>query len=315
VSLFWRVFVLNAAIFVAGTLVLAFSPATVSFPVELTEAIVLVIGLTAILLINLVLVRFSFAPLQRLANLMHRIDLLKPGQRLVVTGPGEVSELGRVFNQMLERLERERRESGRRALAAQEAERKRVAQELHDEVGQALTGVLLHLSNLASRVPPEFRDEVGHAQQAARNSLEDVRRVARRLRPEALDDLGLASALTALTARFAEQTSIRVARQIDPLPVLGADTELVIYRVAQESLTNIARHSGASRVDLRLSASDDGVELRIKDDGSGLDGTAADGHGIRGMRERAMLIGAELLLESRNGGLEVILRAPLQAGE
>jgi two-component system sensor histidine kinase UhpB len=316
VSLFWRVFALNATIFVAGTLVLAFSPATVSFPVELTEAIVLVIGLTAILLINLVLVRLSFAPLQRFAHLMRRVDLLRPGHRLEVTGPGEVSELGLVFNEMLDRLEQERRESGRRALAAQEAERKRVAQELHDEVGQALTGVLLHLSNLASRVPSEFRTEVGHAQQAARSSLEDVRRVARHLRPEALDDLGLASALTALTARFAEQSNIRVRRRIDALPPLGADTELVLYRVAQESLTNIARHARASQVELQLSASDDRVELRVRDDGCGLDPTVGDGHGIRGMRERAMLIGAELTLTNRDeGGFEVVLRAPLPTGE
>jgi two-component system sensor histidine kinase UhpB len=312
-SLFWRVFVLNAVVFVAGTLVLALSPATVSFPVELTEAIVLVVGLTAILLVNLFLVRLSFSPLQRLTSLMRRVDLLRPGQRLDASGPGEVRELGRVFNEMLERLEAERRESGRRALAAQEAERKRVAQELHDEVGQVLTAVLLQLSDVAARVPAELRPEILHAQEAARGSLEDVRRVARQLRPEALDDLGLPSALAALASRFTEQTGLRVRRRIEPLPPLPPETELVLYRVAQESLTNVARHAEAETVALEVTTADRVVELRIRDDGRGFASGEGDGHGIQGMRERAMLVGAELTIQSgAQRGTEVSLRIPLE---
>ncbi|HEU0305279.1 MAG TPA: histidine kinase [Gaiellaceae bacterium] len=312
-SLFWRVFLVNAAIFVAGTLVLALSPATVSFPVELAEAVVLVVGLTAMLLINLLLVRLSFAPLERLASLMGRIDLRQPGRRLDAAGPREVQELGRAFNDMLERLERERRESGRRALAAQETERRRVAQELHDEVGQALTAVVLHLKSLAGQAPPELRDELLYALEGARGSLEDVRRVARRLRPEALDDLGLTSALTALTSRFAQQTGISVQRSIGPLPPLDSEAELVLYRIAQESLTNVARHADACQVALELLAADDCVFLRVVDDGRGLDG-ATEGDGIRGMRERAMLAGAELTVGTpRGGGVEVSLRLPVSA--
>src|SRR5918996_6231594 len=199
--LFWRLFALNAVVFILGTLALALSPATVSFPVELTEAVVLVVGLTVMLLVNLFLVRLTLAPLERLTGLMRRVDLLRPGARVEVSGPPEVRDLGHVFNDMIERLEVERRETGRRALAAQEAERKRVAQELHDEVGQTLTAVLLQLQDLASRVPAELQEPLRHAQEAARGSLEDVRAVARQLRPEALDDLGLASALTSLCTR------------------------------------------------------------------------------------------------------------------
>jgi two-component system sensor histidine kinase UhpB len=313
VSLFWRVFALNAAVFVAGTLVLALSPATVSFPVELTEAIVLVVGLTVILVVNLFLVRLSFSPLQRLTSLMRRVDLLRPGQRLDASGPGEVRELGHVFNEMLERLEAERRESGRRALAAQEAERKRVAQELHDEVGQVLTAVLLQLSNIAARVPAELRSEILHAQEAARGSLEDVRRVARQLRPEALDDLGLPSALAALASRFTEQTGLRVRRRIEPLPLLPPETELVLYRVAQESLTNVARHAEAATVALEVTTADRVVELRIRDDGRGFASGEGDGHGIQGMRERAMLVGGELTIQSdAQHGTEVSIRVPLE---
>jgi two-component system sensor histidine kinase UhpB len=313
VSLFWRVFLFNAAVFVVGTLVLVVSPATVSFPVELTEAIVLVVGLTTMLLLNLVLVRLSFAPLERLTGLMRRVDLLRPGQRLAVAGPSEVRELGRVFNEMLARLESERRESARRALAAQEAERKRVAQELHDEVGQTLTAVVLRLNDVAARVPPELRAELVDAQEAARSSLDDVRRVARQLRPEALDHLGLASALTALTSRFSEQTRIQVRRSIEPLPPLSAEAELVLYRVAQESLTNAARHADASQVELRLTRTGSGVELCVTDDGCGLDGGGSDGYGIRGMRERALLVGGELAVSDRaGGGVEVRLTLPLE---
>lgn len=311
-SLFWRLFGLNAAIFVAATLALVLSPLTVSSPVHVAEATVLVAGLTALLLVNFFLVRFSLGPLDRLTQLMRRVDLLRPGQRLEASGPNEVRRLVAVFNEMLERLERERRESGRRALAAQEAERKRVAQELHDEVGQAVTAVMLQLSRLSRAVPDELAAEVAEAQETTRASLDDVRRIARRLRPEALDDLGLTSALTALTTGFSERTGLRVARRIDrDLPPLDADTELVVYRVAQEGLTNVARHAGAGRVELHLQrGSRGGAVLRVLDDGTGLDGSKP-GSGIEGMRERALLVGATLTVETRAaGGVEVRLEVP-----
>jgi two-component system, NarL family, sensor histidine kinase UhpB len=316
-SLFWRVFALNAAVFVAGTAVLALSPAPVRLPVTATEAIVLSLGLLAILLVNLVLVRFSLGPLQRLANAMRRAELLKPRQRLEAAGPGEVRELVAVFNDMLDRLERERRESGRRALAAQEAERKRIAQELHDEVGQALTALLLLLKRLADRAPAELRAQVLEAQEAARESLEDVRDVARQLRPEALDDLGLVSALAALTSRFTEQTGIPVVRSVNAgVPPLDADEEVVIYRIAQESLTNIARHAEASRAELRLERTGRGVALQVSDDGKGMTRWEGSGHGIRGMRERALSIGGSLSISGRaGGGLQVTLELPVEADQ
>jgi two-component system, NarL family, sensor histidine kinase UhpB len=315
-SLFWRLFGLNAAIFVAATLALALSPLTISSPVHVTEAVVLVAGLTAILLVNFFLVRFSLVPLERLTSLMRHVDLLRPGQRLEASGPGEVRRLVDVFNEMLGRLERERRESGRRALEAQEAERKRVAQELHDEVGQAVTAVMLQLSQLARDAPPQLAAQLAEAQETTRASLDDVRRIARRLRPEALDDLGLSSALAALTTSFAEHTGLRVARRIGrDVPPLDAHAELVVYRVAQESLTNVARHAQAREAELRLERGPrGGAVLRVLDDGVGLNGVGA-GSGIRGMRERALLVGAELTVEQRNGGgVEVRLELPERNG-
>jgi two-component system sensor histidine kinase UhpB len=307
----WRIFAVNAVILVSAAVALALSPATVSFPIALTEGVVLAVGLIVILIVNLLLVRRSFAPLARLTRLMGSVDLLSPGQRVEVTGPQEVRELGAVFNEMLERLERERHQSGWDALKAQENERKRVAQELHDEVGQALTAVMLQIGRLAKGAPSDLGDELNEALETTRASLEDVRRIARQLRPEALDDLGLVPALHALAVTFAERTGLRIRRLLpESVPPIGDEAELVIFRVAQESLTNAARHAGPTHVDLTLERSRNGIMLQVRDYGRGIDGTRP-GSGIRGMRERAMLIGAEFSIVSiPGGGTEVTLELP-----
>ena len=174
------------------------------------------------LALNLLLLRRALAPLRELTAFARRIDLLEPGRRLEVGGgDSEAAELTAAFNEMLERLEAERRDSVGRALAAQEGERLRVAQELHDGVGQTLTGVVLQLGRVARDVPDGARDGVLEAQETARGSLEEVRRIARRLRPEALDDLGLASALLVLGERVAEHSGLDVDVHVQPgLPEL-----------------------------------------------------------------------------------------------
>jgi two-component system sensor histidine kinase UhpB len=308
----WRIFAVNAVLLVAAAVALALSPATVSFPIALTEGIVLAVGLIAILIVNLLLVRRSFAPLERLTRLMRSVDLLRPGQRVDVTGPQEVRELGAVFNEMLERLERERHVSGWDALKTQETERKRVAQELHDEVGQALTAVMLQIGRLAKKAPSDLGDELSEALETTRSSLEDVRRIAKQLRPEALDDLGLVPALNALASAFAERTGLRIRRRLpERMPSIGDEAELVVFRVAQESLTNAARHAQSTRVDLTLERSGRRVVLHVRDYGRGIDGIHP-GSGIRGMRERALLIGAELsIANAPGGGTDVSLSLPV----
>jgi two-component system sensor histidine kinase UhpB len=308
----WRIFAVNAVILVAAALALAFSPATVSFPIAATEGIVLAVGLIGILIVNLVLVQHAFAPLERLTRLMRSVDLLSPGQRLKVTGPEEVRELGAVFNQMLERLERERRDSGWTALTTQEAERKRVAQELHDEIGQALTAVMLQIGRLAKRAPDELRDDLAEALETTRTSLDNVRRIARQLRPEALDDLGLVPALNVLATAFGERTGLLIRRRLpENVPEVSPEAELAIFRIAQESLTNAARHANTTRVDLTLDAAKDRITLRVRDYGHGTL-ELRRGSGIRGMRERALLIGADLFLApARGGGTEVTLTVPV----
>jgi two-component system sensor histidine kinase UhpB len=313
VPFFWRVACVNALVFALGVLLLMLTPATVSSPVVLSEALVLAGGVCILLVVNLLMLRSVLGPLEGLVSMMRRIDLGRPGQRLDAHGPAELATVATTFNAMLDRLERERRESGRRALLAQEGERKRIAQELHDEIGQSLTAVLMALARAAERVPPDVREELLGAREAARASLEDVRRVAQRLRPETLDDLGLASAAATLCRRFAESTAVAVERRIDAnLPRLPPEHELVLYRVAQESLTNVARHAGATRVTVGLGHGPAGAWLSVADDGRGMDGAVAGG-GIHGMRERALLVGAELsIARSAAGGVEVRLRVPEQ---
>ena len=297
IPLFWRLFVPNAAVLVAACFILILAPPNGRVPV-------LVGGLVVMLLSDLVLMRWAFAPLQRLFALMRRVDPLAPGRRLSVGGPeSEVTELTRAFNDMLDRLETERRDSARRALAAQESERRRVASELHDEVGQALTAVLLELDRIGRSAPTDLQGEIHYARDTAANSLEDVRRIARRLRPEALDDLGLVSALINLSERMEEATGVCVERRLErSLPALSGEAELVIYRIAQESLTNAARHGDSKTIGLALENEGACVRLTVSDDGRGFE-PAVEGRfgGIRGMRERALLIGARLEIDSEPG--------------
>lgn len=307
--LFWRIFLLNAVVLIAATALLL-GPVTVSTPTLLTEAAILTAGLAAMLIANGVLLRIGLAPLQRLTRAMTTTDLLRPGTRPAVSGQGEVAELIQTYNTMLDRLEAERTTSAARALSAQEAERHRIAQELHDEIGQTLTAVLLELKRVADHAPPAVRDALHQVQETTRASLDEIRRIARRLRPGVLEELGLTSALKALTGEFTGP-SLAVRHRIDAdLPPLGKDTELVVYRVAQEGLTNAARHAAAHCVDFALHRAPTGVELRIRDDGHGING-ASEGAGIRGMRERALLIGADLTLgPAPGGGTEVRLTVP-----
>jgi two-component system sensor histidine kinase UhpB len=305
-ALFWRVAIGNAAVLAAACTItaLVFSPSVDD--VAIRELAIFAGGLALMLAVNLMLLRRALAPLRELTAFARRIDLLEPGRRLEVGGgDSEASELTAAFNEMLDRLEAERRDSVARALAAQEGERLRVAQELHDGVGQTLTGVVLQLGRAARDVPEPARDGVLEAQETARGSLEEVRRIARQLRPEALDDLGLASALLVLGERVAEHSGLDVDVHVQPgLPELDGEAELVVYRVAQEALTNVARHSGARRAEVRLGSS----RLDVDDDGHGFPHDGREGGGVRGMRERAVLIGATLRISSSPlGGARVTL--------
>ncbi|AWB92891.1 HAMP domain-containing sensor histidine kinase [Aeromicrobium chenweiae] len=309
--LYWRICLINGLVFLVGTVVLAASPATISTRVLVSEAIVLLVGLVLILFANALLIRSTLAPLERLTRLTESVDLQSPREQLSDDGHGTVARLFRGFNAMLDRLEAERSSSNAKALAAQEAERHRIAQELHDEVGQGLTAVLLGLKRATDRAPDDLADELRGVAEIARSSLDEVRDVARRLRPGVLDDLGLLSALAAACTDFSTHSGVHVRRGFAPgLPPLSAEKELVVYRVAQEALTNVARHALASTVTVSLSTQGDAVVLLVADDGVGIHGRA-ESTGIRGMRERARLVEGSLVVRTRiGGGTEVRLVVP-----
>jgi two-component system sensor histidine kinase UhpB len=210
---------------------------------------------------------------------------------------------------MLDRLELERRESNRRAHLAREAERRRIGRELHDEIGQRLTGILLQLERTRAHVPPELRENVLRTQELARSTLDEVGAIAWRLRPGILDDLGLVMALEALVQSVSDPAHARIRlRVIQPLPALGTDTEIVLYRVAQEGLTNALRHAHATEIRVVLRQHGGGVRLEVVDDGCGFDKAVAEGEGLRGMRERALSIGGHLQIGSRpRGGVTISL--------
>ena len=247
--LFWRVFAANAGVLVVVAVLLLVTPVTVHAPIRLVEALIIVAGLGVALTLNVVLLRRAFVPLDRLGHRMATVDLLRPDQRLPVGREDQVGRVIRAFNEMLDRLETERRESGRRALTAQENERARIARGLHDEVGQVLTGVLLQLNSVRDALGHERQHDLEETQQMVRQALEEVRRISQELRPELLEHLGLVSALTELTRAFRGLESPRVR----PTASLSQpEAELAVYRVAQESLTNVARHSKASNVKMSL---------------------------------------------------------------
>jgi len=312
-SLFRRLLLSYTVVLAGGVALLVFAPITVSVPVTVTELLVILAGAVLMLASYWVLLRRVLEPVERLTGLMERIDPLAPGQRIDFdTSETEVAALAGAFNGMLDRLEGERRESARRALAAQEDERRRIARELHDEIGQVLTGLVLRSETLARRSPPEMRKDLEDLREAARHGAEDVRTIARRLRPEALDELGLQSALLALCTEVADHADLTVTRNLERDLALDSEQELVIYRVAQESITNVVRHARAERVDVSLRRERGGVLLSVRDDGVGLpDGANRAATGILGMRERALLVGAELsVVPIEPTGTEVQLYIP-----
>ena len=238
---------------------------------------------------------------------MEKVDLSRPGPTLPpsIDGVGETEEVERIelaFLRMMRRLEAERRRAGSAALRAQEEERARVARDLHDEVNQSLTGLLLRLEAVREAAPPELEPELAETKALANQAMRELLSLARQLRPTALDDLGLAAAIAGQVEQIARR---RIDAELDEegdFSDLDDDVQLVVYRVAQEALSNAARHSGAGRIEVSLRRNGGGVELEVADDGRGFAFEESErGLGIAGMRERALLVGAELTIESRPG--------------
>src|SRR5206468_191656 len=201
--------------------------------------------------------------------------------------------------------ERVARDTVRRVIEAQELERRRLARELHDETGQALTSILLGLKGIrAARTDDEAQHAEAELRELVVQALQDVRSLAVELRPSALDDFGLAAALDRLTDTFSERSGIAAAVEANlGHERLPADVETVLYRLVQEALTNVVKHAAAQNVSIVITRRPDGVSAVIEDDGRGFDSgnVRDDALGIVGMRERLALLGGTLAIESTAG--------------
>lgn len=243
-------------------------------------------------------------------------------QRFIVGVTRDVTEQTRAAR-ALERSRQQLRDLTARLHAVREEERKAIAREIHDELGQALTALKLDIAWLRDKLPP---GENGLGQRAesmldlAGEILESVRSISARLRPAVLDDLGLEAAIEWQTTTFARRAGIESSLEIcDPLPAVDGERDTAVFRILQESLTNVARHADAGRVDVVFRCDTEALELRVADDGRGIDLEAIDDSrslGLIGMRERASALGGTLKVgRGSRGGTEVLLRMPIERPE
>ena len=274
---------------------------------------ILALAVLAVILLNSLLLRRRLEPLETLLNTMEQVDLAKPGMRAASPrhAAKEIKQLTVGFNRMVDRLEDERRAAGRAVVRAQEAERQQIAQDLHDEVNQTMTAIKLRLGAVVHDAPDGMRRDLREIKHLIDTAMDELLHLARELRPTALDDHGLIPALRSQVDGFCDRTGIRATfTKHGDIPQLSAEEQLVIYRVTQESLSNVVKHAGAQRVDVQLSFTGKTV-LKVTDDGGGFAALAAQrngkvrarpgGLGLSGMRERALLVGGNLSIFSREG--------------
>jgi two-component system, NarL family, sensor histidine kinase UhpB len=319
-SLLSQILALNLLMVTAGIFVASVSSG-LDFTVQAQrwQFLVLALALLLTFLLNTLLLRRRFEPLERLLAMMERVDLSRPGRRLQLDAemPGvstDIQRLAAAFNRMLERLERERRRSGELVLSAQEEERKRIARDLHDEVNQSLTALLLRIEAAAQDAPSSLKEELAETKRLANQAMGELLDLARQLRPTALDDHGLVAALQTHVKEHNRRGPASASFWADPtLHELPADVQVVIYRVAQEALVNASRHSGASHVEVSLERRGSCACLIVTDNGSGFAfAEESKGLGLSGMRERALLVGATLEIDSSTGkGTTVLLQVPV----
>lgn len=268
------------------------------------QYLVIVAGVLATVLVNGVVLRRRLEPLHAIIDTMERVDLSEGGLR--ATGRADTEEVARLhaaFNRMMDRLEHERTEAADAVLRAQEDERARLARDLHDEVNQALTAVLLRLQATTLAAPPELAGELRETQAVATQAMGELRRLAHELRPTTLDDHGLAAALRSQVDAFGVKAGIDARLQLSgDVDDFRDDEQLVVYRVVQEALSNAARHAGARHITVSVRRKGARGVVQIADDGRGIDPQAVRGHGLAGMRERARQAGGRLDVLSTPGG-------------
>jgi len=287
------------------------------------------------LLINVLLLRASFRPLFSLLSTIRAVSKGKTDERACISqSDAEINELAQAFNGMLDRLEATRREQGMLILQAQEEERRRLALELHDESSQNLTALLIHIeilnqslqalpgTTIANEARKQLEGELQYLEGLSQHTLENIRTLAQQLRPGVLDDMGLHAAFRWLVEDARQRLHLDVELHIKAVEDTSRRCkgpslyETALFRIAQESLTNVARHAHAQHVSILLTREQDGICLQVRDDGCGFDlAQQHAGLGIFGMRERASLLGGTLQIQSQRGQgttVQAILPLPLE---
>jgi two-component system sensor histidine kinase UhpB len=326
--LFLKILLLNCAIVtlgaIAGTIITVLH--VQSFPDDAHYELIMFFAIGGVVLsavLNYAALQLALRPLE---HLQAAVDEVRGGRLDVTVNTGRLSDeqfdrLADTFNQMLTTLRHDAQQLHRLSgeiLQAQEEERQRVARELHDETAQALTSLLVRLRLLErAQHPDEARQHVQELRQLTAQALAEVRRLALELRPQILDDLGLGAALgwrvDEVNASSHTHATLQLVGVASRLP---RHIELVLYRVAQEALTNVVRHAQANHVHLTLKREGEAITLEIQDDGIGFDANALQTRasrslGLMGMRERVALIGGSLAIESQQGqGTRLLARVP-----
>jgi two-component system sensor histidine kinase UhpB len=324
----------NVAIVLVGAFVGTYATFDVArtWPELRTLSVALVFGITGTglsLLVNYALLRAALVPIRDLSSAVEAVsrgDFGARAPRSAVRDP-QIDAFIDTFNRVLEDVQAYRQrvsELSSQIISAQEEERKRIARELHDETAQSLTSLLVRL-RIAERAVTfeEARAGIAHAREVTARALDEVRNLALDLRPSALDDLGLVPALNWYTDHYQRErdVSVELSADVDFEPRLPPEVEVVAYRVVQEALTNIGKHSRANYVSVTLTREPDALSVAVSDDGVGFDASAGavqrdGGLGLFGMRERLALVGGTLHIDSRPGcGVRLRARIPFHAGD
>ncbi|HTI15874.1 MAG TPA: sensor histidine kinase [Dictyobacter sp.] len=296
----------------------------------LIDTLFIIFATLATICINIFLLRASFRPLFNLLAAIREISAGKTQTRANISETSwEIGELAQAFNGMLDRLETARREQTMAILQAQEQERRRIGMELHDEAGQNLTALLIHTEVLQQKFQhlaetgitkhgcQQVSQEVQQLIQLTQVTLENIRVLAQQLRPSVLDDLGLRAAFRWLAEDSGQRLHLTVhltlQDDINRLDYLPPTFETAIFRIAQESLTNVARHAHAEYVTMKITCQSQQLTLQVSDNGQGYDPIShKSGSGILGMRERATTLGGTLTISSSAGnGTTVCVLLPL----
>lgn len=312
----YKVLIANALIVLAGAVFGTY--ATVRFVhddvMPTREGLALffgVIGVVLSLAVNYWVLKVAFEPLdslERVASAVRHGDFSARTEPWRFGDP-QLSRFSDTFNQTLDELQRDREQIqllADQVIQAQEDERRRISRELHDDTAQVLFAQLLRVTALKASTNEELRATAEELEDLIVEAIESVRRLALELRPPALDDLGLRDALAELAQRFEDQLGIPVTLTVTGLRErLGSEMELVLYRVAQEALTNVAKHAAATAADLELRRTESGVVVSIEDNGKGFnpeESVPSDGQGIGlglfGMEERVALVGGTLSIDA-----------------